>query len=135
MLSLEDKDYVRQGLWLQLESARLAVMRTDAMAWQASLQRAADTLAARFEQRSGLVAGAISEIRDLQQVQVAAEMPDISAPWAQLRLLREGRAEAVVVPPEVEAEAPDVRPEAGEDATEALEDQPGDDADPGDGTE
>ena len=29
MLTLEDKDYLRQGLWLQLESARLALMRND----------------------------------------------------------------------------------------------------------
>ena len=29
LLSLDDMDYLRQGLWLQLESARLALMRND----------------------------------------------------------------------------------------------------------
>ena len=35
-LILEDKDFLRQGLWLQLESARLALIRRDGMAWDLS---------------------------------------------------------------------------------------------------
>jgi uroporphyrin-3 C-methyltransferase len=137
MLSLEDKDYVRQGLWLQLESARLAVMRNDSLAWRSSLQRAADTLATRFEQRSDQVLAAVSEIQSLQQMTITAEMPDISDPWAQLRLLREGRTEAVAVPPESESESEaeaESQPVTGDDSSgdEAGGSPPDDDSSPGD---
>ena len=111
MLSLEDKDYVRQDLWLQLESARLAVMRADSVAWQAALQRASETLSARFEGSAPRVANAIDEIRALGTTQITVDMPDISAPWAQLRLLSEGRAEAV---PEATEPTPEEAPEADE---------------------
>ena len=92
VVNLEDKDFLRQGLWLQLESARLALMRYDAAAWGWSLARAGDTLHHRFETNADPVRAAMAEVEQLGSIELVQQLPDISAPWSQLRLLREGRA-------------------------------------------
>jgi uroporphyrin-3 C-methyltransferase len=91
LLSLEDKDYLRQGLWLQLESARLALMRNDAGGWNGSLDRLSDTVEQFFQGDSTAVQALLREITALKQVNIAPQMPDISAPWAKLRQLRDSR--------------------------------------------
>jgi uroporphyrin-3 C-methyltransferase len=91
MLSLDDKDYLRQGLWLQLESARLALMRNDSDAYAASLNRVEDTLEKFFKNGASQVQAMLLETAGLKQVNIAPAMPDISAPWTQLRQLRDSR--------------------------------------------
>ncbi len=91
LLSLEDKDYLRQGLWLQLESARLALMRNDADVYSASLDRVSDTVDQFFHNGSSDVQALLLEISALKQVEIAPVMPDISAPWTKLRQLRDSR--------------------------------------------
>jgi len=91
MLSLEDKDYMRQGLWLQLESARLALMRNDAAVYHSSLDRVDTTVRQFFKNGSSEVQAVLLETAGLEQVDVAPAMPDISAPWTQLRQLRDSR--------------------------------------------
>ena len=91
LLSLDDKDYLRQGLWLQLESARLALMRNDASVYTGSLQRVNQTVEQFFHNGSSGVQALLLEITALKQVDIAPEMPDISAPWTQLRQLRDSR--------------------------------------------
>jgi uroporphyrin-3 C-methyltransferase len=91
LLSLEDKDYLRQGLWLQLESARLALMRNDASSWNGSLDRLSDTVEQFFQNDSSGVQSLLRETTALKQVDVAPQMPDISAPWTKLRQLRDSR--------------------------------------------
>ena len=91
MLSLEDKDYLRQGLWLQFESARLALMRSDTGVYAGSLDRINDTVERFFQNGSSEVQALLTEIAALKQVNIAPEMPDISAPWTQLRQLRDSR--------------------------------------------
>lgn len=91
LLSLDDKDYLRQGLWLQLESARLALMRSDAGAYTSSLDRASATVTQFFQPGSASVEALAVQLTHLRQVNIAAEMPDISAPWRQLRQLRDSR--------------------------------------------
>jgi len=91
VLSLEDKDYLRQGLWLQLESARLALMRSDAGVYIASLDRVDSTLSQFFEDGSPPVQAMLLKVTAMQQVDIAPPMPDISAPWTQLRQLRDSR--------------------------------------------
>lgn len=90
-LSLDDKDYLRQGLWLQFESARLALMRSDSAAYSSSLERVEGTLDQFFEDGSSSVQSLLLEITAMQQLQIAPEMPDISGPWTQLRQLRDSR--------------------------------------------
>lgn len=91
LLSLDDKDYLHQGLWLQFESTRLALMRNDAGTYTASLARVDATLAQFFEQGSAPVQAMLLEVAAMQQVDVAPVMPDISAAWTQLRQLRDSR--------------------------------------------
>jgi uroporphyrin-3 C-methyltransferase len=91
LLSLDDKDYLRQGLWLQLESARLALMRNDTSVYSGSLDRVNDTVEQFFKNGSSEVQALLLEVVALKQVNIAPEMPDISAPWAQLRQLRDSR--------------------------------------------
>lgn len=91
LLSLDDKDYLRQGLWLQLESARLALMRNDTSIYRGSLQRVNDTVEQFFENGSTEVESLLLGVADLQAVNIAPPMPDISAPWTQLKQLRDSR--------------------------------------------
>ncbi len=91
LLSLDDKDYLRQGLWLQLESARLALMRNDTSTYTGSLDRVSETVTQFFEANSTAVQVLVNEIASLKQVTIAPEMPDISAAWTQLRQLRDSR--------------------------------------------
>lgn len=91
-LSLDDKDILSQGLWLQLESARLAIMRNDPVAWDLSLARARSSLTNRYDGDSRQVIEALSAIRELAAVPLAGDLPDVSGAWRQLRLLREGSA-------------------------------------------
>ena len=91
LLSLDDKDYLRQGLWLQLESARLALMRNDSSVYAGSLDRVNDTVEQFFYNGSSEVQALLLEIAALKAVNIAPRMPDISAPWTQLRQLRDSR--------------------------------------------
>lgn len=132
MLSLEDKDFLRQGLWLQLETARLALMRRDGSSWDTSLARAAETLQGRFDTNSQAVQTSMAAIGELQALPLAVELPDISAPWDQLRLLREGQAPGrgpgpAAVPGQAR-EAPvqqPAEPDGAENETEASPDDGG----------
>jgi uroporphyrin-3 C-methyltransferase len=91
LLSLDDMDYLRQGLWLQLESARLGLMRNESSVYTGSLDRISDTLGQFFQADSSEVQSLMNAIEALRQVNIAPEMPDISAPWTQLRQLRDSR--------------------------------------------
>jgi len=91
LLSLDDKDYLRQGLWLQIESSRLALMRNDSSAYLDALNRVSDTVEQFFHNGSSEVQAMLLEVESLKQVQIAPEMPDVSGPWTQLRQLRDSR--------------------------------------------
>jgi uroporphyrin-3 C-methyltransferase len=91
LLSLDDKDYLRQGLWLQIESSRLALMRSDSNAYVGSLNRVSETVQQFFHNGSSGVQELLLEVESLKQINIAPEMPDISGPWTQLRQLRDSR--------------------------------------------
>lgn len=97
--SLEDKDFLRQGLWLQFESARLAMMRHDEANWNHALRQARDNLAGRFDATSRPVREMLAEVERLLAIELESELPDISAAAAQLRLLGNG-GDAPAAPPE-----------------------------------
>jgi uroporphyrin-3 C-methyltransferase len=117
-LSLEDKDFLRQGLWLQLESARLSLIRKDDVGWAMSLQRARDSLQDRFAMGAATVSGALAEIGELEAMEIAGEAPDISAPWRQLRLLREGQEQREAAEEESAAPAAGLSWDGDEDLQE-----------------
>lgn len=91
LLSLDDKDYLRQGLWLQFESARLALMRNDSGVYNGSLDRVNTTVEQFFQSGSPEVEALLAGVGALKQVNISPELPDISGPWAQLRQLRDSR--------------------------------------------
>lgn len=91
LLSLEDKDYLRQGLWLQFESARLALMRNDNGVYEGSLDRVNATVDQFFHSGSSEVEALLLGVAALKQVDITPELPDISGPWTQLRQLRDSR--------------------------------------------
>jgi uncharacterized protein HemX len=91
LLSLEDKDYLRQGLWLQFESARLALMRNDRGVYTDSLDRVSTTVDQFFQGGSTQVQKVLLGVAGLKKVNIAPEMPDISGPWTKLRQLRDSR--------------------------------------------
>ena len=121
-ISLEDKDYVRQRIWLQLEIAHLALMRRDQQAFRSSLERVRESLADWFvnDDAFRLVD---ADIETLQGIDIDVEVPDITAPWSTLRLLRNATPVPAVAPVEMPAEQPvepDVVPgETDDGSTEA----------------
>lgn len=130
LLNLQDKDYLRQGLWLQLESARLALMRNDANTWNRSLERVEDTLEQFFRVGASGVQAFLLDLAGLKQVEIARTMPDISAPWTQLKQLRDSRRLLQSTSPvEIQAEQPEMvedEPQPKQDPdTESLEDTGG----------
>jgi uroporphyrin-3 C-methyltransferase len=116
LLSLDDKDYLRQGLWLQLESARLALMRNDSSVYTGSLDRVNATAEQFFQNGSSEVQAFLLEIAALKRQNIAPEMPDISAPWTQLRQLRDSRRLLRSATPVESAEA--ITPVESEDSVE-----------------
>ena len=119
-ISLQDKDYIRQRVWLQLEIAHLSLMRRDQQAFRTALQRVEESLSAWFETSDAGFQTVKRGIDELMAVEVQVDVPDITAPWSTLRLLRNSQSrpaaplrqqqapatESATVPePEPEAEA------------------------------
>jgi uncharacterized protein HemX len=69
----------------------LALMRNDVESWDRSLQRVEDTLNQFFSNDAAGVQALLLYTTGLKQVDIAPQMPDISAPWTQLRQLRDSR--------------------------------------------
>jgi len=90
-LSIEDKDFVRQRIWLQIEVAHLALMRRDEAAFSAALDRVEESLSAWFDEDSASFKSVSDEIGSLREIDVEPEVPDITGPWSTLRLLRSAR--------------------------------------------
>lgn len=118
-LSIEDKDYVRQRIWLQVEIAHLALMRRDEAAFRRALERVEESIKTWFEADDDTFESVVGEIDALSSVDIEPDVPDITAPWSTLRLLRGGRPGAApqpVEPPEDAAGAvtEDGAPTAGD---------------------
>lgn len=88
LVSLEDKDYVRQGLWLQLESARLALLRDDDAAWKSALTRASATLEQYFDPDAARVTRFADGLERAAAVSLTVNWPDVSEPWTRLQGIR-----------------------------------------------
>lgn len=91
-LTLDDKDMLRQGLWMQIEAARLALMRHDQPAWNDALSRASAVLEGWFDPSSTTYRAVHGELEALAGLTIDPDLPDISGPWAQLQLIRQARA-------------------------------------------
>ncbi|MDX1381045.1 MAG: uroporphyrinogen-III C-methyltransferase [Xanthomonadales bacterium] len=102
-LSLQDEDYIRQRLWLQLEMAHLALMRRDQRGFTAALARAGDTLDRWFDPATAAVQSARQALDELAVLQIRADLPDISVPWNSLRALRGGAGATDPAPADADA--------------------------------
>jgi uroporphyrin-3 C-methyltransferase len=125
-LSLEDKDYLRQRVWLQLELAQLSLMRRDQQAFRAALARAQDSLATRFDPADDAVQAADRALSDLAATDLEAEVPDITEPWNTLRLIRRHSdpvppAAPASLPEAASASSPEPAPASAQETTETTE--------------
>lgn len=111
-ISLEDKDYIRQRLWLQLEIAHLSLMRREQAAFRKSLEQVRETLSTWFDSGDRAFQSANHGIGELLALEIEVDVPDISAPWATIRLVRQGRSRPL---PAASADAP-IEPPADEPA-------------------
>jgi uroporphyrin-3 C-methyltransferase len=91
---IADQDLIRQHAWLELEIARLAVLRRDQLSWTAALNRFAAALAHWFEPGSPAARDALARVAKLKQQEIDPAMPDISAPLTALQAVRAAGAPA-----------------------------------------
>jgi len=82
---LADRELIRQRMWLQLEVARWAALRSEQDAYAAALNRFSESLDRWFEPAGEEVQ---SNLRDALTQNVNPTLPDISAPWTALRAIQ-----------------------------------------------
>lgn len=87
-----DLALAREQLGLQLELAELALVRRDASAWAASLDRAAQLLRQRFDLEDPAGRRAARAVERLLGEDIAPDLPDIGRALRELRNLRNVRA-------------------------------------------
>ena len=97
-ISLQDKDYIRQRVWLQLEIAHLSLMRRDQQAFRTSLQRTQESISTWFNSGHSDYQDVWQAIDALSEIEIQVDVPDITAPWATLRVLKSRPAMAMPVP-------------------------------------
>lgn len=125
-LSLDDKDYVRQRMWLQLEIAHLALMRRDQRAFREALVRVEETLQTWFDASTDAFEQVASGIDELRATVVETDMPDISKPWSTLRTLQNvGRSATPAAPAGTGNERDEARPDRGEESDDAIQEEDG----------
>lgn len=120
-LSLEDRDFVRQRAWLQVEIAHLALMRRDERAFHSALDRVDESLQAWFATGTDAFESVAAEVESLKGLRIEVEVPDITGPWSTLRLLRSNAPPALRAEPAAGAPADD---ESAPETTAAGSDSP-----------
>jgi uroporphyrin-3 C-methyltransferase len=78
LLSDAQKTVLIRSLDLELQLARLAIMRGDAGMFRRSIAAATERVAEQFDPASAEVQSALSSLRDLSTAQLPEELPDIS---------------------------------------------------------
>lgn len=122
-ISLEDKDFVRQRVWLQLEIAHLALMRRDQAAFRSSLARAQESIESWFDPGNAAYEEVSAGLARLTSAPIEVDVPDITAPWSTLRLLR---VSPRTPQPAVET-APEQEPELETEPHTGMEDEAAED--------
>ena len=115
-LTLREEALLRLSLELQLESARLSLLRRDAVGFQTSLAAAQRSLVAEFDGADGGVAAALNVVADMTAIEIDPPRPDISAAATLMRRLT--GADVSGLPESEGAAAPTEVPEP--DATQSL---------------
>ncbi len=102
MLEPDQSFFLYQNLILQLEGARVALLRRDQSLFDASLQRAEAWIKKFFDQEDGVTESMLQGINELKRLELTAEMPDISGSLRML-MVQQGRGDEM---PEPAKEAP-----------------------------
>ena len=92
----DEKYFVIQNLQLQIEAARLAVLRRDTRALHASVQSLSHWLRTYFDLSDGGVESALQSIQQMGNLDLEPKLPDISSSLETLRAFIHQRAEASV---------------------------------------
>ena len=99
LLSPKQSYYLQQNLHLMLEQAQLSLLQRKQGSYVASLEKAQKWVGTYFEQNHSNTQALLKALQELEQVQVEAQMPDISGSLAslkdylqQMRKLKEGAA-------------------------------------------
>jgi uroporphyrin-3 C-methyltransferase len=77
-LSDAQKNVLIRSLDLELQLARLAIMRGDAGMFRRSIDAATERVADQFDPMSAEVQSALGSLRELSEVRLPEELPDIS---------------------------------------------------------
>ena len=85
LLSRDEEFFLKRNLELQLQTARLALLRGDAANYGESLRTARNWIQTHFLADSATVTSAITTLTELEAEEIAPQLPDISG---SLRLLR-----------------------------------------------
>lgn len=79
LLPPDERYFLRQNLRLELETARLALLRRDRQTYELSVRQAAGWIGEYFDAQAPAPAAALDELARLQQTDIAPPLPDISA--------------------------------------------------------
>ncbi|GAA0699589.1 uroporphyrinogen-III C-methyltransferase [Marinobacterium maritimum] len=97
LMSPEQTFFLQQNLHLMLEQAQMALLQRKQQAYDASLSKAHDWVGTHFDAKNAATQAILRGLEELQQVNVAPELPDISGSLASLktylRQMQELRAE------------------------------------------
>ncbi len=107
MLPPEREYFLRENLRLQLSAARLALLRDDSVQYRATLTTTADWLEAYFSAEDARVKEFLQQLGQLSAIDVAPELPDISASLHLLRQQLKLGAQQSVPPVVPEAASPE----------------------------
>jgi uroporphyrin-3 C-methyltransferase len=89
LLTEESADLLRRSLDLELQMARLALLRGQAAAYRSSLASVRRTLEQHFDTGSTAGTGALALVDELASAPLPESLPDISASLAELARIRE----------------------------------------------
>jgi uroporphyrin-3 C-methyltransferase len=78
LLAPNERYFLRQNLRLDLEAARIALLRRDDQTYKQTLRSAQEWITLYFDNDSPATAGALQELAHLQQTEIAPSLPDIS---------------------------------------------------------
>ncbi len=97
LMSPEQTFFLQQNLHLMLEQAQMALLQRKQPAYDASLSKAHDWIGTHFDAKNATTQAMLRTLNELQSINVAPELPDISGSLASLktylRQMQELRAE------------------------------------------
>jgi uroporphyrin-3 C-methyltransferase len=92
LMSESEESMLIRSLDIELQIARLAIIRNEARIYELSLKTVADRLERYFDRTSPAVAAALESVNELVNVKLPTELPDISGSLALLIKLGDERA-------------------------------------------